>query len=226
MKHKQSQHPVSHVLSAQREHWEQTFVSKPTMFGAEASYPARIAARFLKTENKFKVLELGAGQGRDSLFFAREGFDVTVLDYSEAGLREIQQKAEQAGVSDRILTVSHDVRRPLPFEADSFDAVYSHMLYCMALTMVELIALSSEALRVLVPGGLHVFTVRTKEDAHYGTGIHRGEDMYEVGGFIVHFFDRAKVEAVSKGFEIAPLEEFEEGGLPRKLFLVTLRKPK
>jgi len=49
--------------------------------------------------------------------------------------------------------------------------------------------------------------------------------MYEVGGFIVQFFDRAKVEQVSASYELVGIEEFEEGGLPRKLFLVTLRKP-
>jgi SAM-dependent methyltransferase len=148
------------------------------------------------------------------------------LDYSEAGLWEIRKKAEAIGVADRIRTLVHDIRRPLPFESASFDAVYSHMLYCIALTSAELVALSAEILRVLVPGGLNLFTVRTKQDAHYGTGIHRGEDMYEVGGFIVHFFDRAKVAAVSTGFDIVSVREFEEGGLPRKLFLVTVRKPK
>jgi hypothetical protein len=40
------------------------------------------------------------------------------------------------------------------------------------------------------------------------------------------FFDRAKVEAVSTGFSILSVEEFEEGGLPRRLFLATVRKPK
>ena len=154
------------------------------------------------------------------MFFAREGFDVTVLDYSDAGLHEIQQKAEQQGVSSKVSTVCHDVRRRLPFEGASFDAVYSHMLYCMALTTAELTALSDEICRILKPGGLNVFTAR----AHYGNGIHRGEDMYEVGGFIVHFFDRAKVKQVSAGCDVVSIEEFEEGGLPRKLFLVTLRK--
>jgi len=196
------------------------------MFGTEPSYPAKVAANLFKTENKLRILELGSGQGRDSLFYARSGFDVTVLDYSDAGLQEIRKKAEAAGVADRIRTLVHDVRRPLPFESASFDAVYSHMLYCMALASPELAALSAEIWRVLVPGGLNVFTVRTKQDAHYGTGIHRGEDMYEVGGFIVHFFDRAKVEEVSRAFEIVSIQEFEEGGLPRRLFLVTVRKPK
>ena len=48
--------------------------------------------------------------------------------------------------------------------------------------------------------------------------------MYETEGFIVHFFGNEKVVALSKGFEILSIEEFEEGGLPRKLFMVTLRK--
>jgi len=214
------------VLDSQRGHWERTFAARPSMFGDEPSYPAQVAVTLFKAENKLRILEVGGGQGRDSLFYALSGFDVTVLDYSDTGLQEIRKKAEAAGVADRIRTLVHDVRRPLPFESASFDAVYSHMLYCMALTSAELVALSAEIWRVLVPGGLNVFTVRTQQDAHYGTGVHRGEDMYEVGGFIVHFFDRAKVEAVSQGFDIVSVQEFEEGALPRKLFLVALRKPR
>ena len=78
---------------------------------------------------------------------------------------------------------------------------------------------------ILTPGGFNIFTVRHIGDPHYGTGIHRGEQMYEVGGFIVNFFDRAKVETVSKGYEIVSVDEFEEGGMPQRLFRVTLRKP-
>ncbi len=215
----------STVLNSQREHWERNFASKPSMFGGEPSDPAKKSAALFKAEGRQRILELGGGQGRDSLFFAREGFDVMVLDYSDAGLRQIQAQAEAASVGSRIRTVAHDVRTPLPFDAASFDAAYSHMLYCMALTSTEQAALSAEIFRVLVPGGLNVFTVRTKQDAHYGAGLHHGEDMWEVGGFIVHFFGREKVEAVCKGFGIVSVEEFEEGGLPRRLFLVTARKP-
>jgi hypothetical protein len=48
--------------------------------------------------------------------------------------------------------------------------------------------------------------------------------MYEVGGFIVHFFDRRKVEHLAEGYEILEIDEFEEGGLPRRLFRVTMKK--
>jgi hypothetical protein len=98
------------------------------------------------------------------------------------------------------------------------------MLFCMALTTPELERLSADVRCVLTPGGLHVYTVRTTADPHYGTGIYRGEDMYEVGGFIVHFFSKAKVAQLATGYEIVSIDECEEGGLPRKLFRVTLRK--
>lgn len=94
----------------------------------------------------------------------------------------------------------------------------------MALTTSELEFLSDEVRRVLKPGGLNIYTVRHTGDPHYGTGIHRGEGMYEVDGFIVHFFSKEKVQHLAKGYEIVGVDEFEEGGLPRKLFRVTLRK--
>lgn len=99
------------------------------------------------------------------------------------------------------------------------------MLYCMALGTSELEFLSDEVWRVLRPGGLNIYTARHTKDPQYGTGIHRGEGMYEIaGGFIVHFLSREKVEDLAKGYKIVSIEEFEEGTLPRKLLRVTLRK--
>ncbi len=40
----------------------------------------------------------------------------------------------------------------------------------------------------------------------------------------MHFFDRAKVERLARGWELG-IDELEEGKLPRRLFRVTLRKP-
>ncbi len=215
---------MNETLNAQQKHWETTYSSKPEMFGESPSDPAQKALALLKQEGKTKLLELGGGQGRDTFFFARNGIDDTVLDYSQIAVDTIAGKAKALSVADRITARQHDVRKLLPFQDNSFDACYSHMLFCMPLTTEELVMLSAEVLRVLKPGGLHVYTVRHTGDPHYGAGIHRGEDMYEVGGFIVHFFDRAKVELLAEGYEIVSIGEFEEGGLPRKLFRVTLRK--
>ena len=118
----------------------------------------------------------------------------------------------------------HDVRNPLPFRTESMGGCYSHMLYSMPFTISQLESLSKEVKRILKTNGLNIFTVRTKEDPHYATGVARGQGMYEVDGFVVRFFDRANVQALAEGYEILGVEEFQEGELPRKLFLVTLRK--
>jgi ubiquinone/menaquinone biosynthesis C-methylase UbiE len=211
-------------LNAQKSHWEKTFSEKTDLFGVDPSYPARKAAETFRKAGMTKILELGGGQGRDTLFFAQENFQVSVLDYSKKGLNAIKTKAQSLGLSQSIVTLQHDIRQALPFEDKSIDGCYSHMLYCMALTTAELEFLSREILRVLRPGGLNIYTVRNTTDVHYQTGIHRGESMWEVGGFIVHFFSRETVKRLAKGYEIAGVEEFEEGVLPRRLYLVTLRK--
>ncbi len=100
----------------------------------------------------------------------------------------------------------------------------SKMVVISNIATVEPELLPSEIRRVLKPGGLNIYTVKHTRDPHYGTGIHRGEGMYEVNGFIVHFFDRGKVERLAKGSEIIGVVEFEEGLLPRKLFRVTTKK--
>ena len=69
------------------------------------------------------------------------------------------------------------------------------------------------------------YTVRNTSDPDYGRGVHRGEGLYENQGFIVHFFDRAKVEELARGWELVGVDEFEEAKLPRRLYRVTLRKP-
>ncbi len=213
------------ALDGQRQHWQATFSSRPEMFGVEASYAAQQAAEAFGQAGKQRILELGSGQGRDTLFFLRRGFEVCAVDYSEPGLRDLLERAERAGFRRGLRTVVHDVRQPLPFEAASYEACFSHMLYCMALTLAEIEALSTEIHRVLKPGGLNFYTARNLKDPDFGTGIYRGDALYELeGGFIVHFFSREMVERLAKGYRVLSVEEFEETELPKRLYLVGLRK--
>ncbi|MCI0183050.1 class I SAM-dependent methyltransferase [Sulfoacidibacillus ferrooxidans] len=213
-----------HVLNEQQPQWEQAFAKNKDMFGEAPSEAAVRAAEIFKKHNQTHILELGAGQGRDTLYFARQGFHVHVLDYTVEGTERIIQKASEHGLSDRITVTQHDVRIPFPQLDASMDGCYSHMLYCMALTTDELQKLNAHIHKILRPGGLNIYTARHIGDPHYGQGVYRGEDLYEVGGFIVHFFDRAKVKQLAEGYRIVDIHELEEGGLPRRLFQVTLEK--
>ncbi len=212
------------ILDNQRIHWETTYAQYSNLYGLKPSYSAKKAAKIFKRESVNKILELGGGQGRDTIFFAKNDLRVWTLEYTKNGADALRKKAEQVGLSGAITVMRRDAREPLPFGNKSFDACYSHMLYCMALTTRELESLAKEVRRVLKPRGLSIYTVRNTDDKDYGKGIHRGEDMYEVDRFIVHFFSMEKVKHLAQGYKILDVDEFQEGPLPRNLFLVTLRK--
>lgn len=209
----------------QQAQWSRTFTMRPEFLGGEPSEPGRAALARFTAAGATEVLELGAGQGRDTLLFAAAGLRVTALDYAAPGLAQIVDKAAAADLPGTVDSVVADVREPLPLADGTFDGAYAHMLLSMDLTTGEIERLVGEIHRVLRPGGLLAYTVRNTADSHYRAGIDRGDDRYEVGGFVVHFFDRSLVERLASGFELLEIADYEEGPLPRRLFGVTMRNP-
>jgi len=212
------------ILNQQSQHWEKNFSIKTEMFGLEPSFPAKKAIELFKEHKIKKIIELGAGLGRDTIFFAKNSIHVEALDYSPSAIKTINEKAEKQNLSNYISTKIFDIRKKIPFKDNSVDACFSHMLYCMALTNIELESLNNEICRVLKPNGINVYTVRHTNDGDYRKGIHRGEDLYENDGFIIHFFSKDKVNSLLKGFQNLEIENFEEGNFPRKLFIVYNKK--
>ena len=194
------------------------------MFGLDPSLSAKKALELFKEKNIHKIVEIGAGLGRDTLFFAKNSIHTTALDYSPSGIDVINQKTKKNNLSNYISSKLFDVRQRLPFEDNSIEACYSHMLYCMALTTSDLKKLNNEILRILKPGGINIYTVRHTNDGDFQNGVHIGEDLYENDGFIVHYFSEDKVNSLLNGFKNISLEKFEEGNFPRRLFFVVNEK--
>ena len=211
-------------LDQQSQNWEKNFSNKPEMFGLEPSISAKKALNFFKEKKINNIIELGAGLGRDSIFFAKNNIKIQALDYSSSGIKIINHKIKKDNLSNYISTKLFDVREKLPFQDNSVDACYSHMLYCMALTIADLQKLNNEIQRILKPNGLNIYTVRHTDDGDFQNGNHIGEDLYENDGFIVHYFSEEKVNSLLNGFKNIALEKFEEGTFPRKLFFVVNEK--
>ena len=176
------------LLNQQSQHWESNFSSKPEMFGFEPSYSAKKTLETFKKNNITNIIELGAGLGRDTIFFAQNNIRVHAIDYSLSATNIIKKRSKENNLEALIKVENYDIRKKLNFDNENFEACYSHMLFCMALSNQDLEDLNKEIWRILKKDGMNIYTVRNQTDGDFKKGIHRGEDMYEMNGFIVHYF--------------------------------------
>jgi SAM-dependent methyltransferase len=204
--------------------WNKVYKSDRIFFGEKPSNFALVCFNDMKTNNVTKILELGAGHGRDTTFFASNGIEVQALDYSVAAIEILAKIAKEK----RLLIKARvfDVKSPLPFPDGNFDAVYSHMLLNMKFSLNELHFIFSEIKRVLKPKGLNFFSVRNHNDKSYGKGIEIDkEGIYDINGFQIRFFTKKDVQNLTMGegsFELLWIkEEYEE---PVTLYLVSSRR--
>ena len=73
-----------------------------------------------------KVLEIGCGIGTDTINFARNGAQVTVVELSDESMKVAQQRAGVFGLSDRIKFVHGNAEQlPALVPPEKFDLVYS-----------------------------------------------------------------------------------------------------
>lgn len=200
--------------------WNKIYEKDVSFFGDEPSSFALSSYEIMKNNGIKKILELGCGQGRDCLFFASKGLEVTALDYSNIAVKDLLEKSKQKNISIDVHV--YDGKKPLQFDNGVFDAVYSHMFFSMRFDMNELKFAFQEVKRVLKNNGFHFFSVRNHNDKFYGKGIRIDDDTYDINGFQIRFFTKQEIEDLSKGFEIKEIkEDYEE---PVTLYLVTSTK--
>jgi len=194
------------------------------MFGFEPSFSAKKSLEVFKKYNIKNILELGAGLGRDTIFFAKNNIRVYALDFSPCAIDTINKRSKKLGLDKFITAEVFDVRKDFVFIEKNFDGCYSHMLYCMALTENELEKLNKKIKNKLKKNGINIYTVRNTLDSDFQNGSHIGEGLYEMNGFIVHFFSDEKINKLLNGYKNLEIIRFEEGNFPRRLSMVINQK--
>jgi SAM-dependent methyltransferase len=172
----------------------------------------------MKANSVKRVLDLGTGHGRDTIFFASNGIEeVQVLDYSTVAIEILDKVARKKGLP--IKSQTFHVKNPLPFADSYFNAAYSHMLFNMR--EEELYFAFSEIKRVLKPKGLNFFSVRNHHDKSYGKGKVVDKGIYDINDFQIRFFTKNQIQDLvsAEGFEIPWIkEDYEE---PVTVYLVS-----
>ena len=147
-----------------------------------------------------RVLDLGCGNGRHAIYFARQGFKAAGIDVSEQAIEWAKDWAKREGleIDFRTGNIEH-----LPFEHETFDVVVSHgVLDHVHMETAQKAA--AEVRRVLKPKGLFYCDLRSTEDYEYGVGEPAGDNTFVVSegyerGLVQHFFSRAETEKLFDG---------------------------
>lgn len=102
---------------------------------------------------KARVLDLGCGEGRNALFLAQKGCQVTAVDLSESALKKLNYLAAKAGV--QIKTIIADLRT-IDIK-EHYDVVMAHGVIDY-LTKKDWQQLLTKVKNMTVPGGYNVYT--------------------------------------------------------------------
>ena len=151
-------------------------------------------AQTMKAQNLQTLLEIGAGHGRDSLYFQQNGFDVTCTDLTPQMVALCLAK----GLNAKEMDFSH-----LEFADASFDAVWA--LNCLLHVKKEdLPSVLHEVRRVLRPEGLFFMGVYGGVDSE---GVWEN-DHYEPKRYFSFFTDEALKKVLQEKFTILSFQSF------------------
>lgn len=144
--------------------WDELYEIEPEHFGTGESEFAIKCSEVMKECKVNRVLDIGCGNGRDSIFFGAQGFSVFALDYSQKALSILNGRISASSLKKNIVPIQYDICKGIPFDDGYFDAVYSFLLFPVGFTEIKIEYIFSEINRVLQHNGLFLACVRTDKE--------------------------------------------------------------
>jgi 2-polyprenyl-3-methyl-5-hydroxy-6-metoxy-1,4-benzoquinol methylase len=150
--------------------WDKVYAGDNPIF---IQSPSAIVMHAIEGRKPGKALDVGMGQGRNSVYLATQGWDVTGFDPSAEGVRIARSNAEKAGVRIRALVARDD---EFQYGQDQWDLIV--IAYVRDLTAQD----AEQFWKALRPGGIVVYENGADENnsvlkAFLGYQVLRFEDM-------------------------------------------------
>lgn len=144
-----------------REEWNDRYRTSELVWTAQPN-------RFLVAEvvglTPGRVLDIAAGEGRNAVWLAEQGWDATAADYSEVAIAKAAELAASRGV--HVTTVVADATKPLP-GTPVFDLV---VVAYLQLPEPDRSAALAKAAAAVAPGGLLLVIAHDETNLEHGYG--------------------------------------------------------
>ncbi|MHA6287055.1 class I SAM-dependent methyltransferase [Maricaulis sp. CAU 1757] len=153
-----------------------------------------------------RVIELGAGTGKNTAWLAARAAHILALDVTP----EMLDRGRARGLGEHVEWRQHDIREPWPIDPGQADLVTANLVLEHVDTLAPVMA---EAARALKPGGefyiseLHPFRQLMGRQARIDTST--GSTLVEA---YLHTVSEYVGQALSCGFALAGMSEHIEAG--------------
>lgn len=139
-------------------YYEQRYQAQGYYWGLEPNNLCYEIMKLKPPTEPYRVLDIGCGEGKDAVFLARNGYQVTAFDAAETGLEKARQLAEKNGVHIDFFRADVNDYRP----TQDFDIIFSSgVLHFLRTGLREEFA---DSLKMHTPvGGINVMNVFVKK---------------------------------------------------------------
>lgn len=175
------------------ETWNARFAREDYLFGEEPNAFVHAQAHWLPPGGS--VLCVADGEGRNSVWLAEQGFQVTAFDFAPNAVAKAKRLAQQRKVS-----VSHEMGDAYtwPWTIKRYDAIVA--VFIQFLPPDERDKVFAQIQSAVTPGGLFLLEGYRPEQVDYRTGGPPRRD---------HMYTRQWLETTFSGWEILVLEDYD-----------------
>jgi SAM-dependent methyltransferase len=149
--------------------WDQQFAPAEFKYGTQANQFLRQQAAQLAPGGV--VLLPGDGEGRNSVWLAEQGFQVTAMDSSRVGLDKAQRLAQQKGVAIEVVHADLADWVPAPASVDAVVLTFVHLPETLRASVHQ------RLVAALRPGGLFILEAFHPRQLGFNSGGPKMESM-------------------------------------------------
>lgn len=178
-------------MMSQMTKWNERFAKEGYAYGESEN---DFLKEFVHLLPKGKILSLGEGEGRNAVYLAKMGFDVTAIDYSQVGLDKTLKRANENKTNIR--TICADLTT-YEFEKDYWRGIIS--IYFHVHKKARAI-IHRNCVNALSKGGVFILESFSTNQLKFGTGGPKNLDL---------LMDLKEVLAELNGLEFKVAREIE-----------------
>ena len=174
--------------------------------------------KFLKDHNinDGKIIDIGCGKGRNSIYLSEQGFQVYAVDYIQEAIDYAKHQVKDKNVQDSIIFINAAIDVPWQFENIFFD----YAVDCFSSIDIETRdgreIYKQEMYRTLKPGGFALVSVVSADDEieaemiKQSPGLEPNSTIWPSNGKFQKNYTESELRRFYSEFEIVELNEIKK----------------